>query len=355
MAIKEVMDPPFFARWQEVAFTSLVLVLLLLPITLSGRIARSDVYPTVPTKAGAFPYIQREIFEEKSDIDVLILSTSLLWTAIDTPYLQRELSQASGREVKVVTLGSNWRGEDLNYVLLRDLLAHRKVKSIIFSMPADYQVMDEPHNQSSRWLLYGENSQALDGLPFSQRVALYGEQVLGAPRHLLTKVRGNQLAEDPQKQLLGANLVAEGFEGASFSPRDVPTPALSAAEMIYSNSSATNFRFTHKPLSPYQEHFLRLVFALLQQHQVKVTLVHVPLWSERLSTVVEERMDWPEVFGMPITIVGVPPAKLFEGLPNKEIDQFYYNEHLNANGARLFTRTITPALVKSYAENDHNR
>lgn len=355
MPLKEVMDPPFFARWQEVVFTSLVLVLILLPLGLSERIARQDVYATVPTKAGAFPYIQHEIFEEKSDIDVLILSTSLLWTAIDTPYLQNELSKAIGRDAKVVTLGSNWRGEDLNYVLLRDLLERRKVKSLIFSMPADYQVMDEPHNQSAHWLLYGENQEALSGLPSSQRVALYGEQVLGAPRHLLTKLRRDQPADVQYAEFLGANLVEEGFEGASFVPRNWPAPKLSPAELIYSKTSATNFGFTQKPLSTYQVHFLRLVFDLLQKHEVKVTIVHVPLWTERHKTVVEERMLWPEVFEMPMSIIGVPPATLFKGLTNEEINQFYYNEHLNANGARLFTRTITPALVRTYVENDQLR
>ena len=159
MPLKEVMDPAFFARWQEVFYLTGA-VLLLLPLGLSGKITLKDVYATVPTKAGAFPYIQHEIFEEKSDIDVLILSTSLLWTAIDTPYLQTELSKAIGRDAEVVTLGSNWRGEDLNYVMLRDLLERRKVKSLIFSMPADYQIMDEPHNQSAHWLLYGDNPEA---------------------------------------------------------------------------------------------------------------------------------------------------------------------------------------------------
>ena len=352
MPLKEVMDPPFFARWQEVLFTSLLLVLLLLPVGLSGRVARKDLYATVPTKAGAFPYIQREIFEEKSDIDVLILSTSLLWTAIDTPYLQKELSKALGREAKVVTFGSNWRGEDLNYSLLRDLLQHRKVKSLIFSMPADYQVMDEPHNQSARWMVYGEDEQALNGLPFGQRVALYGEQVLGAPRHLLTKVRANRIAPVKQDQPLGANFVEEGFNGAPFVPREVAAPNLPAAQMIYSTPSASNFHFTQKPLSKYQAHFLRLVFELLRERQVKVTIVHVPLSIERHKTTVEERLLWPEVYRMPMSIVGVPPATLFQGLTDAEIDQFYYNEHLNANGCRLFTRTITPALVKTYVEND---
>jgi hypothetical protein len=108
-------------------------------------------------------------------------------------------------------------------------------------------------------------------------------------------------------------------------------------------------------LSTYQEHFLRLVFALLQKHEVKVTIVHVPLWTERHKTSVDERMFWPEVFRMPMAIVGVPPATLFKGMTNEEIAQFYYNEHLNANGARLFTRTITPALVKTCVEDDQLR
>ena len=351
MPTKQVMDPPFYAPWQELSFTLLILILLLLPIGLSGRIYPKDAYATVPTKAGDFSYISQQIFEEDSDIDVLVLSTSLLWTAIDTPYLKEELSRASGREVNVVTFGSNWRGEDLNYTLLRDLLQRRKVKSIIFSMPAGYQTMDEPHNQSSHWMLYGEDENALRGLPSTQRAALYGVTVLGAPRHLLSKLRHNRTAPSENAEFLGANFVAEGYNGAPFVRRDLAPPSLPPAEMVYSAATARNFHFTQSSLSPYQAHFLRLVFELLKQHQVKVTIVHVPLSFERHKTVVEERMLWPEVFKMDMALVGVPPATLFRGLTDSEIDYFYYNEHLNANGNRLFTRTIIPALTKIYVDN----
>lgn len=348
----EVMDPPFIARWEAIGFVLLLVIFLLLPIGLSksGLIRRQDVYPTVPTKAGTFPYIQHEIFNEQTDIDVLILGTSLLWVAIDTPYLQRELSKALGRDAKVITFGSNWRGEDLNYTLLRDLLQRRKVKLLVFSMPAYYQLMDEPHNQSSRWMLYGEEEAALSDLPLRQRVALYGEAVLGAPRHLLSKVRSNQLGEAERAAVLGANIVERGFNGAAFVRRELPPPNLTREKLIYSTSSASDFRFTGQPLSSYQMHFLRRAFNLLNQYHVPVALVHVPLSIERHKTVVEERMFWPEVFGMEMSIVGVPPATLFKGLSDAEIDQLYYDEHLNANGNQLFTRTITPALVEIYAQ-----
>jgi hypothetical protein len=346
------LDPQFDTKLQAFAFTLLMITLLALPVLMwkFRLVSRHDVYPAVPTTVGAYTYIQNQIFEEKSDIDILFLSTSLLWDAIDTPYVQKELSRKLGREANVITFGTNWRSEGLYYLLLRDVLQHRKVKLLAFSMPTAWQESSLPQKQSFRWLIYGEDERPFDGLPWRSRLSIYGEKVLGAPRHVLSKLRSNHLETSPLTATFGADLDPGGGRGEGWDPKlpDIPT-----SRMIYSDGNRDVFEFSNDPLNHYQNHFLQLLFEKARENAIPVMIVHVPLTEERHATKVIKRMYWPAVFGGDVSIVGVPPATLFGGMSNAEIDQLYFREnkdHLNRKGSQLFTRTITPAILKVYED-----
>ena len=59
-----------------------------------------------------------------------------------------------------------------------------------------------------------------------------------------------------------------------------------------------------------------------------------PLWHD-------EPRSWPQF--------GIATARLFEGLSDDEAHAFYYNEyHLNASGAKLYSRAIAPALGEAF-------
>ncbi len=344
------MDPPFATRWQAVCFLLLLIILLVLPIVVgrSRLVSKSNVYSGVPTEHGSFTYLQQQIFSERSELDIVFVGSSLIWAGIDTPYVQRELSRRLGQEAKVVTLASNWRGEDLTYMVVSDLLAHRKVKMLVLTMPLPYQTEEGPHHQAFRWWLHGDHNSVLRGLPLRVQLAVYGEQVLGAPRHVLSALRPNRtLASDLQVNL-GALREQRGFQGAPFVRRVRQAPSLPARALIYSSETREHFQFTNQPLSQYQTHLLVATLELLSKHQVPIVILHVPTSQERYSGVVTERMFWPDALGKDIPIVGVPPATLFAGMNDAEIDQLFYDEHLNLNGSELFTRTITPAILELY-------
>lgn len=344
------MDPPFATRWQAVCFLLLLVILLVLPILVARfrLVSKSDFYSGVTTRHGSFTYLQQQIFTEQSELDIVFVGSSLIWAGIDTPYVQRELSKKLGREAIVVTLATNWRGEDLTYTVLSDLLAHRKVRMVVLTMPLPYQTQSAPHHQSFRWWLYGENEAELRRLPLRDRVAIYGEQVLGAPRHLLSGIRSNRVAVVPQDAKLGALQEESGFQGAPFVRRAYQAPPPDTRAVIYSPETRDHFQFTGQALSQYQAEFLSATFTLLSKHQTRILILHVPTSQERHSAVVTERMFWPAVLGQDVPIVGVPPAALFVGMGDAEIDQFFYDEHLNVNGSELFTRTVTPAILEVY-------
>jgi hypothetical protein len=61
-------------------------------------------------------------------------------------------------------------------------------------------------------------------------------------------------------------------------------------------------------------------------------------------------MRWADVIPAPLSLVGVPSAELFGGVAPDRFHDYYFDQHLNANGTKLFTRVVTPALVDLYVE-----
>ncbi len=353
---REVMDPPFATAWQARGFAITLLFFVLLPFVLgvSKVVHRPDVYKRIPERFGGFSYFGQQIFEETSDIDILFLGSSVLWYGIDAPYVQDELSKKLGRQVNVIMLGSNWRGEELNYLLLREVLARRRVKLLVTTMPLSHQSTNLPHPQSHRWLPNDLSDASFKGLSLRNRLALYGEQMIGAPRHLLGVLRSDIHEETEFYQTLrflrGSYRVEGGYFGAPFIRQTTKPPQLDAEQMIYSPETRESFKITEQPLSDYQMHFLRLMTNLARDSGVQVAIVNVPVARDRRETKVIERMNWSEVFGMNMPLIGVPPATLFRGMSDVQIDRCYYDEHMNLNGSDLLTKTLTPAIVTVYEQ-----
>jgi hypothetical protein len=152
----------------------------------------------------------------------------------------------------------------------------------------------------------------------------------------------------------GASIRERGIRSAPFVRRVVAPLQLPQSQMIYSAGARSAYRFTGQGLNEYQDHFIRKTFQMLEQSDIPVALVNIPLWTERHSSSVTERLDWPAILPGKIEMLGIPPATLFRGLTDADIDALYYNDyewpnhHFNRNGNEFFTRTIAPALIHIY-------
>jgi len=362
MAVREsrndTIDPPFYTRGQALGYAALLLALLVLPLVVgkSNLIRREQVYAAVPEEWGAFSYIHRQMFEETSDIDLLIIATSHLYQGLDGVYLQKQLSRSLGREANVVSLSTNWRSEALNYQLLRDIVARRKVRMLLTSMPNMLNGDKLPHLQGYRWQLYGLDDADLQGLPVSYRMTFHAQAMLGLPRQLLSLARHNRTSDGKWAATYGTQKIDRGIGKEPFL-RFIPDPPKLDPQSITYHSGSDAFAFSGQKLSAYQEHFLGKFLGVVRAHRIPLTVVHIPLWLERHDEVVKERQDWVRQYGVPMTLVGIPPSKLFRGLTEKEIDLLYYNDydwpnhHLNRNGNEFFTQAIAPAIVASYEHN----
>ena len=116
----------------------------------------------------------------------------MLRAAIDGDAVEQALSVKLGRPAKVLVCGVNWAGMDIQYFLLRDLLEHRKVSTVVLSIPVGQQDTSMPHVQviphaalrrlSGRVKVAGLN-------PCECTAPRCTARMLGAPRQALNSLR----------------------------------------------------------------------------------------------------------------------------------------------------------------------
>lgn len=369
------MSPAFSSLKQAVGFVLFLVAMLLLPVLLppSWLPPREQIYASQPWNVGPYPFLHDQIFKEKSDIDIAIIGDSQIWAAIDTPYLQQQLSEKLGRPAVVVTLCAPWAGFDGLYFLTRDLLQHRKVRMLIFSDVTGLNgVQKTPHKQAWRWFRYAEDSAELTGLSLQARMTYYYGSILGMPHNLLSLLRINQApVETPEKEQeleqdhhwlmpthrFGSLAMQISFDNQPdrFSKFTPVTDVKPSDFTIYSQETKDKFRFGTVPDDSLQALFAEKLAALAHAHGTKLAGLNVPFYQDRKSAFILERCYWPDLMHTPVAMVGIAPAVLFDDLPEKDVsNMFWDNFHFNENGQAYFTRLLAPSLISIYDDTTKN-
>ncbi|MCU1222797.1 MAG: hypothetical protein JWQ42_890 [Edaphobacter sp.] len=348
-----MMFPAVWSNRHAVGLISVLGILLSLPVLLSliGLPPREMVYSGIRIETGPGPHDERDIFVDKEPVDILFVGSSLMVRGVDMDYVQSELSKKLGRPARVRFVALKWQGLDMQYMLMRDFLEHRKASLVVMVMPSLALVGDSPHIQAYRWMRWGDFPRSTAGLPFSSRVSIYGAEVLGAPRVVLNYLRSNRHIHDPEVvEELGTQheYGAVGYFGSQFVPEPRTPPAIPVENMIDQSKSNPAFVYDGPALGPYHLHWAKEIGNLTKQYGVPFAMLHIPEDTEQGRTTVPERMYWPEVMGVQAPMVGVPAATLFSHVPPQEIDNYFYDQHFNDNGKEMFTRAVTPAILEVY-------
>lgn len=346
------LRPAFGSNAQALWFLILVIFALVLPkiITNFNLISRADSYDIMSENNGGYIFIKDEIFHQKDDIDILFIGGSVIWNAVDTPQVQKALSEELGRPAKVVTFGFNFNSIDIPYTQLRDLLERRRVRMVVFSIPR-LSWTKGPSTLAYKFLRYDENRDVVDGLSPESRISLYACNVLRSPRDLLTIVRQNPSMVSPYSKDLGAFKKAEGMvqNPETFQRFTPPSPVFSSSDLIYSSKTQADFYFTNAQLSAHQDHYLNKLVELLKEKKTPLVMLNVPQYSEKHSNKIIELQDWSKRTGTEIPLIGIAPTVLFKGLNEQEVEKLHCDpEHFNKNGNEYFTRTVLPAILEVY-------
>ncbi len=364
-----LMRPAFSSTRQAAAFALMLLLLLLSPALAKKFLPpREEIYSSIWWVWGDFPYMDGQIFRQQGDVDIAFMGASHLWAAFDTPAVQEQLSRELGRPAVARTFGWAWPGYDPLYSVAQDLMEHRRVRLLVFD--DDCGEMDAPHPLAPHLFRFGEDAEALDGLPASFQADYYYAAIAGAPRNLLALVRTNLPADLDARSYweihgyalnvpsrLGAIAARESFDPHGRAPFVAyhPVNGVQPSDVcIYSRETKAPFAFSSAGLPPMQLYFARKLAALARQHGCRLVVVHIPTFDERRSPVISMPAFWPDALRADVTMIGIPPATLFKGLSDDEIRRLYANPlHLNKNGQDYFTALMTPNLLKIYESQNH--
>ncbi len=350
----EELRPAFSSFARASYFLVFLVFILLLPemITWSGLINRRHSYAIMTENHGAYSFVANEIFDNDEDIDILFLGSSVLFAGVDTPQVQQALNRQSGRPARVVTFGHYFNSMDVLYAQLQDVLQRKKVRMVVVSIPR-MPFTDGPSTTGCRFLRYADVEDIFFEVPLKYKASLYACGILRAPRDLLSIVRQNRDSLSPSSfaQNRGAAKaeIGIGRDPRTFSRFTPVSPTIPGSDMIYSPRTKDQFDFTKDEIPFYQNLFLEKLVETCGQEQIPLVILNIPQHTERHSRRVIERKEWTNSLKSDVSLVGVPPAVLFAGLSEEEIDRLRFDDaHFNANGSEFFTRTILPAILEVY-------
>jgi hypothetical protein len=369
------MRPAFSSSKQAAAFAGLILFFLAAPwLSSKGVLPRpNEGYSSQSIRWDPFPWMQKFIYGETNDIDIAFIGSSHLGFGIDAQYVQQKLDEKLGRPSVVRSISFSHRGMDALYFFTKDLLDHRRVKTLVIYDEVEGPAQDV-HKLLPQWYRFGEDEGLLSGLPERYQAVYYYAAMIGMPRSLLAALVSN-LPNDPSPQLpehfaplhadnpevtLGSIVTHITFEpsGASssalFTNYVPPTKARPEDVCFYSPTTASNFLFSNTPLHVSQTYFARQFALLAKKHHCALLELNMPIFRLRRSPVMTEARNWADLMQTEVAMMGIPPDKLFAGLTDEEIRKLYFNtDHFNENGQKYFTPLITPALLQFY-ENHSN-
>jgi hypothetical protein len=371
------MRPAFSSTRQASVFVIMLIAVLLSPALVGKKFlpSREQSYAVQGWDNGPYPWIRQQIYEETNDIDIAFVGSSLMMWGIDTPYVEAQLSKQLGRPAVVRSICWGGTGYDGLYFITQDLLEHRKIHLLVF-YDENNVLKNYRNTQAPIWFRYGDNAEALSGLPLNEKTLLYFSAIIGMPRNMLsllvrtvpmplTSAKPNYMERmfhtpNPTTRLgsvaaeLGCTPMADGQAFAPYVPHSMVQPE---DVCIFSAASPGSFQFANEPLPAWQKHFSKKFAAKAAQSGCSLVLLDIPLLDTNRPAVLRERAFWPDLLHCDISILGIPPARLFAGLSDDEIFRLYanaghrnnaYASHLNRNGQEYFTKLITPSILKLY-------
>lgn len=339
------------------SFSLIILFFLILPIVLDVLEipSNSDRFKSLPSNDLGHPspyiFIANELTTSNEPVDILILGSSFGWTGLDASIIAECLSKEIDRNAKVLNFCSNWRGDDQYFILLRELLKKREVKLVLITQPVwSIQQQYTWHFRTSHYMRFSDNY-LLSGLSTIDKITWYGHLVLGAPRQLLSAIRPNiRPNKIPHSETFGSMLKKKGFNGEMFENFE-PEVNNDIYQTTGSIESVDEFVDLNHTFPEFQTFWMKKIRDTLNINKVSHAQISIPIWSHRNDKEIKRSASLNDIYQC--DLIGITPYKLFGEMKLQEQKLFFYNEHMNYNGAKYFTKSVIKKIIEYYKLNSN--
>ena len=360
------VSSPFEARSHLVVFLVGIVLALSLPFINAWLLPVNfaDVFRSVPPRYANYRFMGNAI-AGGGNVDVLVVGASDAETAFDTKVLTEELSTKLGRPVRVLNFGANWYGAEAYFARVQGALSNLKVKVVV--VLDSFGGTSYPHELAAYWWLYPKAVMPAS-LTLRGKAALYAATLLGAPRRSWADLHGVaslsiapewQPGATERDQALGFYGVrlgwSDGGPRAEYADVTRPLPEIPLSTLFYRNAEDDRFVNFYGEYTADQTAFLKQIDRIVTAQGGIFAMVSTPVAvNGKLSDRAfvrplwhGEPRSWPQF--------GIATGRLFEGMSDEAAHAFYFNEyHLNAAGAKLYSRAIAPALAKLLTDAEQN-
>lgn len=215
-------------------------------------------------------WIYNRTFENPKNIDIAFSGASQTGCAIMDSYIEENLQQQTGKEIRVANLGYCRRGRDIQYTMLKDLLEHKNPGILVIEVPED-----EP-KKSHPVFPYLANSEDL-----------FGSAVLFNQRYLSAILKGLTIRFEQLKWWLFSETKHNyGYSDYGY----ITSQQVVSAENIRINELAWGKRLSkdklvfHRRIElNYSKHYIRKIAKLAQDNNCQLLFLYLPESGYKLT------------------------------------------------------------------------
>ena len=277
-------------------------------------------------------WIYQRIHDDPTPIDIAFIGTSHSMLGIDTPLIQQELDQAGlrladGRCAQLVNFAIPSYGRDLHWLLARELLANRSVKTLVV------EVFENETRKAHPLFVHVADVRDVLTAP-----ALINLNYL----HNLIRLPYRQLQLALKSRFPASFGLKSGFDPADYDGSDVDN-----TQVINVGGAA---------LSPLRTQAMdpAALNAAAKAHLAAKNAHMLPAWAARYEYAVPDRyltalLDLAEAKGTRVIFLYLPQY----GMPDRPVDDhlyagrgdWLYEGHFNASGALAVSHEVAEELT----------
>lgn len=280
---------------------------------------RAWAYRMVQKDCRTGDWIYRRLYEVDAPVDVAFVGTSKTMCNVNDSLLEYRLLHDHGRSLRIANFGVCRMGENLHWIIARDILQHKGPRHLILEVSTEMATNSHFHfpymataGEALGAPLWANSDYLADLTNLAwNRLVYQRERLLGIEREFPDRI----LDSLHSFLVVGKDGLADSTEMAATHSRRM--------ERLSPGLPTGIKRWIYDAETQPPKHYFRAIAELCKQHGTQLALLYLPIYGT------EQMPPLESAFLQSLGPVWIPPDSVF-GNPNLYFD----NSHLNMQGAR---------------------